>query len=57
MQQVLKSYVKSSQAGLQSSDEIKAKLFAHPFDLAVEDSPDDCQMEPTELQADMNTKR
>ena len=26
-------------------DEIKAKLFAHPFDFAVEESPDDCQME------------
>ena len=26
-------------------DEIKVELFAHPFYLAVEDSPDDCQME------------
>ena len=25
-------------------DESKAKLFAHPFDLSVEDSPDDCKM-------------
>ena len=25
------------------------KLFAHPFDLAVEDSPDGCQMELIEL--------
>ena len=38
-------------------DETKAKLFAHPFDLAVEDSPDNCQMELIELQADMDTKR
>ena len=38
-------------------NEIKVKLFAHPFDLAVEDSPDDCQMELIELQADMYTKR
>ena len=28
---------------------------AHPFDLAVEDSPDDCKMELIELQADMDT--
>ena len=34
--------------------EIKVNLFAHPFDLAVEDSPDDCQME---LIADIDTKR
>ena len=33
-------------------DEIKVKMFAHPFDLAVDDRPDDCQME-----ADMDTKR
>ena len=26
-------------------DEIKVKLSAHPFYLAVKDSPDDCQME------------
>ena len=38
-------------------DEIKVKLFAHPFDLTVEDSPDDCQMELFELQANMDTKR
>ena len=38
-------------------DGIKVKLFAHPFDLAVEDSPDDFQMELIELQADMDTKR
>ncbi|XP_076308646.1 general transcription factor II-I repeat domain-containing protein 2-like [Tachypleus tridentatus] len=37
--------------------EIRLKLFAQPFDLAVEDSPDDCQMELIELQADMDTKR
>ena len=36
-------------------DEINVKLFAHPFDLAVEDSPDDCHMELIELQADMDT--
>ena len=35
-------------------DEIKVKLFARPFDLAVENSPDDCQMELIELQADMD---
>ena len=38
-------------------DEIKVKLFAHPFYLAVEDSPDDCQMDLNELQGDMDTKR
>ena len=38
-------------------DDIKAKLFAHPFDLAVEDSPYDCQMKFIELQPDMDTKR
>ena len=38
-------------------DDIKVKLFAHPFDLAVENSPDNCQMELIELQADMDTKR
>ena len=38
-------------------DEIKVRLFAHPFDLAVEGSPDDCQIELIELQADMDTKR
>ena len=26
-------------------DEMKVNLLTHPFDLAVEDSPDDCQME------------
>ena len=30
-------------------DEIKVKLFAYPFDLAVDDSLDDCQMELIEL--------
>ena len=34
----------------------KVKLLAHPFDLPVEDSPDDCQMELIELQAGMNIK-
>ena len=38
-------------------DEIKVQLFAHPFHLAVEDSPDDCQMEIIELQTDIDTKR
>ena len=38
-------------------NKIKLKLFAQPFDLAVEDSPEDCQMELIELQADMGTKR
>ena len=38
-------------------NEIKLKLFAQPFDLAVEDSPDDCQMELIELQAGMDAKR
>ena len=38
-------------------DEIKVKLFVHSFDLAVEDSPGDCQLELIELQADMVTKR
>ena len=56
MQQVFKSYVMSSQAGFHSSDEIKVKLFAYPFDLTVEDSPDVCQMILIELQADMDTK-
>ena len=37
-------------------DEIRIKLFAHAFDLAVDDSPDDCQIEHIELQADMDTK-
>ena len=36
-------------------DEINVKLFTHPFDLAVEYCPDDCQMELVELQADMGT--
>ena len=31
-------------------------MFAQPFDLAVEDSPEDYQMELIELQADINTK-
>ena len=38
-------------------DEIKLKLFAHPFNLGVEDSSDDCQKELIELQAVMDTKR
>ena len=38
-------------------DEIKVNLFARPFDLAVEDCPDDSQMELIELQADIDTKR
>ena len=38
-------------------DAIKVKLFAHPFDLAVEDSPDDCQLELIQLQTDMDTNR
>ena len=38
-------------------NKIKLKLFAQPLDLAVEDSPDDCQMELIELLADMDTKR
>ena len=37
--------------------EIKVKLFAHHFDMSVEDSPDDCQMELIELQAVMDTNR
>ena len=57
MRQVFKSYVMSSQAGFQSSDEIKVKLFAHHFDLSVENSSDDCQIELIELQADMASKR
>jgi len=32
-------------------------LFAQPFDLGVEDCPDDFQMELIELQANMETKR
>ena len=38
-------------------NEIKLKLFAQPFDLGVEDCPDDCQMKLIDLQADMETKR
>ena len=38
-------------------DEMNVKFFAQPFDLAVEDSPDDCQMELIELQADIDIKR
>ena len=41
MQQVFKSYAINLQADYQSTDEIKVKLFAHPFDLTVEDGPDD----------------
>ena len=37
-------------------NKIKLKLFAQPFELAVEDSPEDCQMELIERQADMDTK-
>ena len=37
--------------------DMKVKLLAHPFGLAVEDSPDNCKMELIELQADMDTKR
>ena len=33
------------------------KMFAHPFYLAVEDSPDNYQMKLIELQADIDTKR
>ena len=32
-------------------------MFAQPFDLVVEDFPDDFQMELIELQADMETNR
>ena len=38
-------------------NEIKLKLFAQPFDLVVEDCPDDFQIELIELQADMEIKR
>ena len=38
-------------------DEIKVQLFGHPFDFAVENSPDDCQMELIEVQAFTETKR
>ena len=38
-------------------NKIKLKLFAQPFDLAVEDSLEDCQMELIELQANMDTER
>ena len=38
-------------------NKIKLKLFAQLFDLTVEDCPGDCQMEPIELQADIDTKR
>ena len=34
-------------------NQIKLKLFAHPFDLAVEDSPEDCLMELIKRKADM----
>ena len=56
MLHVFRSYTVSSQAGFHSSDEIKVKLSAHPFHLVVDDSPDDCQMELIEVQADMDTK-
>ena len=38
-------------------DDINVKLSPHPIYLVVEDSPDNCQMELIELQADMDTKR
>ena len=38
-------------------NEMKLKLFAQFLDLGVEDSPDDCQMELIDLQADMETKK
>ena len=38
-------------------NKIKQKLFDQTFDLAVEDSPEDCKMELIELQADMDTNR
>ena len=46
MELVYKSYVLSLKTDFQISDkkEIKLRLFAQPFDLAVEDSPEDCQM-------------
>ena len=57
MQQVIKSDVMSwSRIPEIRRYEIKVKLFVHPFDLAVEVSPDDCQMELIEPQADMDTK-
>ena len=37
-------------------DEIKVNFFAHPLDLAVDNSPDDCQMELIELQAHLDSK-
>ena len=36
---------------------MRSKLSAHPFYLSVEGSPEDCQIELIELQADMDTKR
>ena len=36
-------------------DDIKVKLFADPFDLAVEDSRDDCKVDLIELQKDIDT--
>ena len=57
MELVYKSCVMIFQTDFLISDKIKLKLFAQPFDFAVEDSPEDCQMELIELQADMNTKR
>ena len=38
-------------------NKIKLKLFVQPFDWSVDDSPEDCQIELIELQADMDTKR
>ena len=35
-------------------DEIKVKVLAYPFYMAVEDSTDDCQMELIELQTERN---
>ena len=36
---------------------IKLELVAQPFDLSVEDIPEDCQMELIELQVEMDTMR
>ena len=37
-------------------EKIRLKFFAHPFDLEVEDCPDNCQMELIELQVAMENK-
>ena len=57
MWHLFNSYVMSSQGDFLSSDEMRLKLSAHPFDLAVKGCPDDCRIELIELQADMDTKR